>query len=76
MIRVMLILGRLGWVICFRVGNLLICSSLICSLLFCSDHSDQMSDCERFAQISQDKLAICSDCSGHNSDLLRLPRTN
>ena len=38
-----------------RAGNLLICSSLIRS--FCSN---QMSDCERFAQITQDKWATVS----------------
>ena len=38
-----------------RAGNLLICSSLICS--FCST---QMSYCERFAQIAQDKWATVS----------------
>ena len=39
-----------------RAGNSLIRSSLICS--FCSN---QMSDCERFAQITQDKWAIMSE---------------
>ena len=39
-----------------RAGNLLIRSSLICS--FCSN---QMSDCERFAQIAQDKWVAVSE---------------
>ena len=29
--------------------------SLIAHLLICSDHSDQMRNCEQFAQIAQDK---------------------
>ena len=42
-----------------RAGNSLICSSLICS--FRSFCSNQMSDCERFAQIAQDKWATVSE---------------
>ena len=38
-----------------RAGNLLICSSLIRSF-----RSNQMSDCEGFAQIAQDKWATMS----------------
>ena len=44
-----------------RIGNLLICSSLICSLLIRLNCSDQMSDCERLAQIAQDKWATVSE---------------
>ena len=38
-----------------RAGNSLICSSLICS-----DRSNQISDCEQFAQIAQDRWATVS----------------
>ena len=34
---------------------------LICSSLIHSDRSDQMSDCEQFAQIAQEKWATVSD---------------
>ena len=46
------------------VPGLVICSfahSLIPHLLICSFCSNQMSDCERFTQIAQDKWAIVSE---------------
>ena len=51
-----------GWDLLIR--SLLIRSLLIRSfahLLICSNRSDQMSDCERFAQIAQDKRATVSE---------------
>ena len=47
-----------------RVGNSLIRSLahfLITHLLICSDPSDQISDCERFTQIAQEKWATVSE---------------
>ena len=44
-----------------RAGNSLIRSSLIRSSLIRSFRSNQMSDCERFAQIAQDKWATVSE---------------
>ena len=51
-------MGGEGW----KTG-LRICSIAHCSfpyLPICSDRSDQMSNCERFAQIAQDKRATVS----------------
>ena len=48
-------------IVFYRAGNSLICSSLICSI--------QMSDCERFAQIAQEKWSTVSES-------LRLLKTN
>ena len=57
--------------------------ALIAHSLICSDRSDQMSDCERFAQIAQDKWATVSKFAqvAHDkwvtlSDLLRLLMIN
>ena len=50
-----------------RAGNSLICSSLIRSF-----RSNQMRDCERFAQIAQEKWATVSEsfiCSFHSNQM-------
>ena len=66
------------WAPSIMVGNLLLRSSLICS-----DCSNQMSNCEQFAQITQDKWATLSrslrslmskewpwaNCSGHSGQM-------
>ena len=63
--------------ISIRAGNLLIPSSLISS--FCSN---QMSNCEQFAQITQDKWAIVSKLlrslrgNEQMSNSLRSPKSN
>ena len=51
------VLLQCSWI---RAGNSLILSSLIAHLLIHSFRSNQMSDCERFAQIAQDKWATVS----------------